>query len=340
MSLYIGKDNSNNAVIHITNSILSKEALKLGRHNSTCFLSNEPLYVLDDFFSTTLSSSGATLIPTDKYYYFDNSTYSFFIYVYDISIGCYIEAGNADCYVIKNYNNQYLISSENNNIRGQNCFIFCSKSQVFLEGAISISKENITFNNQSIFGRKYIYFLDSYVSGPYENLIPLQSGRYVGVLNLESASSIIIDNKSIKYKNSIGATYIFASEINSTRLNGIFNVELDKSNLKDPAVGFSINIPENIVNGAVAVTVSMPYSYSFYQLGSGISGSTAGYMRTTFKPSINKSTVGIAPLPFTYFKIEYDYSLRTCSLIFAPQPGAGVLILPQESYPKARLSSI
>ena len=272
MSLYIGKDNSNNSIIHITSNPEPITSMKsTSRLPSTVFLSTLPIpeiiyveYVSIPTATTTLS--GSSVLSSSIVNYMNDPNYYVLQYVL-INGYCY-ESLMRKVFVFTRENGTKRICNLDSSNNGQIALFIVTRLTSFPSGSISISKSDILIGNTSISSKRWLMY-NTYYSSQYAINYRLTNNTFMSIVDSSGSNGFRFSKDKIQYDKN-GSTYDLLSVATLSRANTyVLSSSYSDSSLS--SISWSIPAIDNTNLQTVVIKIPLlMFSMTYYGGGSGV----------------------------------------------------------------------
>lgn len=268
MSLYIGKDNINNSIIHITSNSESLSNLKnTNRLPSTTFLSTLPIPEIVYTEYATIPNSTSTLagsvnLSSAIKYYMDNPAY--YVLQYVLADGYCYESLLRKVFIFGRENGSKYICNLDNSNNGKTILFIVTQISSFPNGPISISNSNILIGNTSISTKKWLMY-NTYYSSEYFTSYLLTNGTYMSIVDSSGSSGFKFSKDKIQYVKG-GGTYDLISTSTLSRANA-YVVSSSNSSLSGTGISCYLPLINNTVLQTVVIKIPLLMFYIAYYGG-------------------------------------------------------------------------
>lgn len=318
MSLYIGKDNSNNSIIHITSDQESNSSIKNGnRVNSTVFLSTLPIPEVVYVEYITIPASTATLAGSSNLSstivnYMSNPSY--YVLQYVLFNGYCYESMSLNVFILTRENGSKQICNLNSAVNGQTVMFIVTKLSSFPYGSIYINNTNILIGNTSISSKKWLMY-NTYYSAQYDINYKLTNNTYMSIVDSSGSSGFKFNKDSIQYiKN--GSTYALLSTSTLSRANA-YVLSSVYSSASGSGISFTLSGINNNILQTVAIKIPLLMFYIVYY-GGGSDINIGISFDICVKSNENMSTI-LNFVPYTLLYVTWIASSKTFSITITPQ---------------------
>lgn len=318
MSLYLGKDSSNNSIIHITSNHESYNSIKNGnRLSSTIFLSTLPIPEIVYVEYITIPSSTSTLagsvdLSSTIINYMNNPSY--YVLQYVLLNGYCYESMMLNMFIFTRENGSKKICNLNSAINGQTAIFIVTQLSSFPSGSISISAYNILIGNTSISTKKWLMY-NTYYSPQYDVNYKLTNNTFMAIVDSYGSSGFNFNKDSIQYKKN-GSTYELLSTSTLSRANA-YVLSSVYSSSSGSGISFTLSGINNNTLQTVAIKIPLLMFYIVYY-GGGSDINIGISFDICVKSNENMSTI-LNFVPFTLLYINWISSSKTFSITITPQ---------------------
>jgi hypothetical protein len=310
MSLYIGKNVSNNPSLHITSSYISEANLQASTAQAnTNFMSGLPFF---NYLGTETYalSAGGTMSATYKSMIEDDNAIvlSFFLnngILYKVGeiVGTYMPYsywnGSSYQYRVPGTSSaQYLL------------IIYCLKEPAYPTTAgIFIGSGNITIGSINLMAKKIIS-MESSIPTQFGTSYLLSNGLYLNIYDPSLSQGLLLDGNSIYFKDN-GTYFPFLTSSETLRINTFYYEYIYASHHGGDPFYFNLS---NVFNAGAKIAAVKPYLFG------SISG-TAYYIRVHFALTIDVNiSFSYTQYLDTYYSAVVSYSSVTKILTINKNP--------------------
>ena len=315
MSLYIGKDASSQNILHITSNAVEIGAISEGSLlNTTIFNNKYPITTI--LHSTTVNIPGFISpyqiayveLPSSISSYLQSSQNYVFILIQGDD-GIYRDCGTSGIF-ISLVGSSYYLANTNNSLAGNNSLVVVTNTYTYPVGSVYISNQKIEIGSIDITNKKLLT-IHKAGNSLYKVSYPLEDNNILSLVNMDTAVSVGLDNKSIVYYDSIGNMYEVLSETASNRISSLHNGSVlgyVESASATPYDGEAIvaTLPSSIVSSGVRfLNITIPMSFYYAESFSGSGNNWTGLLRLS--TYTNKSFI-IDALFFPFLRCRFEYN--------------------------------
>ena len=318
MSLYIGKDLTNNSIIHITSNTEAFADIKSGnRIGSTVFLSKLPIpevvyveYITIPTATSTLA--GSSNLSSTIVNYMNNPSY--YVLQYVLLNGYCYESMMLNMFIFTRENGDKKICNLNSSINGQTAVFIVTQLSSFPSGPISISASNILIGNTSISSKKWLIY-NTYYSPQYATNYRLTNNTFMAIVDSSGSSGFKFNKDSIQYVKD-GGVYDLLSTSTLSRSN-TYVMSSNYSSVSGNGISCVLPAIDNGVLQSVTIKVPLLMFYiTYYGGGSDINIGVS--FDICVKSNENMNTV-LNFTPYTLLYISWTASSKIFNVTIAAQ---------------------